>query len=170
MNSCVIGGGSWGTALASVLAHNGPVRLWAREPEVVEGINRDHRNPRYQTDIDLPPNIEATGDLRAAVKGAELVCVVVPSHALRTVMSGVADALQPGWRDRVVRARWAPAQLVAGDLHVASDGGLAGRTTSSGIPGLALAGDWVGPHGMLADGCFASARAATASLLAGPTP
>jgi glycerol-3-phosphate dehydrogenase (NAD(P)+) len=96
MNSCVIGGGSWGTALASVLAHNGPVRLWAREPEVVEGINRDHRNPRYQTDIDLPPNIEATGDLRAAVKGAELVCVVVPSHALRTVMSGVADALQPG--------------------------------------------------------------------------
>ena len=36
MNSCVIGGGSWGTALASVLAHNGSVRLWAREPEVVD--------------------------------------------------------------------------------------------------------------------------------------
>ena len=96
MRSTVIGGGSWGTALASVLAEGGPVTLWAREQEVADGINAHHRNPRYQTEIDLSPAITATADLRASVAGAELVCVVVPSHAMRAVMGGLADVLKPG--------------------------------------------------------------------------
>lgn len=96
MGTAVIGGGSWGTALASVLAHNGPVKLWAREPDVVEGINASHRNPRYQKDMDLPENIRATGDLGEAIDGAELVCVVVPSHAMRAVMTAAAEHLVPG--------------------------------------------------------------------------
>ena len=96
MRSAVIGGGSWGTALASVLADKGPVSLWARSAEVVEGINRDHRNPRYQRTIDLPTNLVATGDLSEVVAGAELVCVVVPSHAMRQVMQGAVPHLVPG--------------------------------------------------------------------------
>jgi glycerol-3-phosphate dehydrogenase (NAD(P)+) len=96
MSAAVIGGGSWGTALASVLAEKGPVRLWARDPAVVAGINARHRNPKYQTDIDLSPAILGTASLLDAVDGAELICVVVPSHAMRSVMEQVADAVPPG--------------------------------------------------------------------------
>ena len=96
MRSAVIGGGSWGTALARVLTDKGPVKLWARSKEVVEGINRDHHNPRYQSEIALPAHLSATGDLADALDGAELVCVVVPSHAMRAVMTEAAPHLQPG--------------------------------------------------------------------------
>lgn len=96
MKTAVIGGGSWGTALASVLANKGPVRQWARDPAVVAGINRDNRNPKYQSDIALDSTISATESLSEAVQGAELVCVVVPSHAMRSVMGGLADAIPPG--------------------------------------------------------------------------
>ena len=96
MKTAVIGGGSWGTALASVLANKGPVRQWARDPAVVAGINRDNRNPKYQSDIALDSTISATESLSEAVQGAELVCVVVPSHSMRSVMGGLADAIPPG--------------------------------------------------------------------------
>ena len=96
MRSAVIGGGSWGTALAYVLAEGGPVKMWAREADVVEGINRDHRNPKYQKDIELPAHLEASTDLHEALEYAELVCVVVPSHAMRDVMGRAAAALRPG--------------------------------------------------------------------------
>jgi glycerol-3-phosphate dehydrogenase (NAD(P)+) len=80
MTTAVIGGGSWGTALASVLAYKGPVRLWARSAAVAEGINTLHRNPRYQSDLDLPKNIVATTSMAEALADVELVCVVVPSR------------------------------------------------------------------------------------------
>lgn len=96
MRSAVIGGGSWGTALASVLANKGPVQLWARSADVADGINAHHRNPRYQSDLLLPEGIRATTDLATALNGAELVCVVVPSHALRTVMTEAARYLPDG--------------------------------------------------------------------------
>lgn len=96
MKTAVVGGGSWGTALASVLATKGEVRLWARSAEVARGINEAHRNPRYQSDIDLPPTITATDNLEEALSGAELVCVVVPSHAMRSVMSEAAPFLCSG--------------------------------------------------------------------------
>lgn len=96
MKSAVIGGGSWGTALASVLTNRGPVQLWARSQAVADGINTDRRNPRYQSDIELPDNLTATSDLEQALAGAELVCVVVPSHALRAVMTGAVRYLCSG--------------------------------------------------------------------------
>ncbi|MEZ4465933.1 MAG: NAD(P)H-dependent glycerol-3-phosphate dehydrogenase [bacterium] len=96
MQSAVIGGGSWGTALATVLAEKGPVRLWARSAEVVQGINADHQNPRYQTELKLPENLSASGELSEVLAGAELVCVVVPSHAMRAVMSAAAPHVPAG--------------------------------------------------------------------------
>ncbi len=96
MKSAVIGGGSWGTALATVLCTKGPVCLWARSAEVAEGINTQHRNPRYQSDLDLPEALTATTDLAEAVEGAALVCTVVPSHAMRDVMGRAAPFLKPG--------------------------------------------------------------------------
>ncbi len=96
MKSAVIGGGSWGTALAAVLADKGPVIQWARDPIVADGINRDRRNPRYQSDLDLPEGLTSTVSLESALSGAELVCVVVPSHAMRRVMTEAAPFLRAG--------------------------------------------------------------------------
>ncbi len=63
-NFGVIGGGAWGTALAQMLAAEGaPVRLWAREEEVVAAINAEHRNPLFLPNAPLSPSLVATGDL-----------------------------------------------------------------------------------------------------------
>src|SRR4029077_14284830 len=59
----VIGGGSWGTALAIHASRSGsPVRLWAREREVVEAVRARRRSPWYLTDIDVPPAVAPTLD------------------------------------------------------------------------------------------------------------
>ncbi len=87
----VVGGGSWGTALADLLARkNLRVRLWAREPEVVDGINRRHVNPVFLPDAPLAPALAATGDLAEAVRGADVVVSAAPSHAVRAVMTRAA--------------------------------------------------------------------------------
>src|SRR5262249_17247890 len=57
-----------------------PVRLWAREPEIVDGIRTRRRNPLYMPDFDVPREVEVTGDVRAAVGGADVVGMVVPSE------------------------------------------------------------------------------------------
>ena len=88
----VIGAGSWGTALALVAARNGHVvRLWAREPEVAEGVNVAHRNPYYLTDFELPENLRATTSLAEALDAAAFALIVVPSHAVREVL----DQMRP---------------------------------------------------------------------------
>lgn len=90
MKVAVIGAGSWGTALAQLLAEKGNnVSLWARKPEVIKSINQMHRNPRYLTDVLLSENIVATVSHADAVKNASAAVIVTPSHLLR----GVARAL-----------------------------------------------------------------------------
>ena len=93
MKTTVLGGGSWGTALAAVLAENGPVRLWARSRQIANHINEVGRNPVYQSDIDLPEGQKRPQKCRLHSEGAELVCIVVPSHAMRTVMGEAAAYL-----------------------------------------------------------------------------
>lgn len=88
----VIGAGSWGTALAIHLARTGAgVRLWAREPEIVDGIRARRRNPIYMPDFDVPAGVEATGDI-AAVEGADLIVMVVPSEFFATTLATVPAA------------------------------------------------------------------------------
>ncbi len=96
MRTAVIGGGSWGTALATVLANKGEVVLWARDPAVVTGINETHRNPKYQSVLELPAEIRATTSLEEAVSGAELVTLVVPSHGMREMCGRLGALLPPG--------------------------------------------------------------------------
>ncbi len=87
MKVAVIGAGSWGSALALHLARAGSrVRLWAREPEVVEGIRREHRNPLFISEFAFPVSLQATGDLAEACDGAETVVWVVPVQFARTLM------------------------------------------------------------------------------------
>jgi glycerol-3-phosphate dehydrogenase (NAD(P)+) len=90
MTIAIVGGGSWGTALAIHLGRLGRrVRLWAREPEVVEAIQQRRRNPWYVADLDVPPSVEPMGDLGAAVHGAEVVVVAVPSEYVRGTLAGL---------------------------------------------------------------------------------
>jgi glycerol-3-phosphate dehydrogenase (NAD(P)+) len=89
-NVAVLGAGAWGTALAKVLADKqNPTFLWSHTPALARTINDKRTNERYLPSASLPPSLRATSDLEQALRGAELVVVVVPSHALRSV---VADA------------------------------------------------------------------------------
>ena len=93
----VLGGGSFGTAMAAQLARQGhDVKMWDRNAERCDVINQTHRNPRYLKDIDLPPGLVATPDLAGAVRGADLLVPVVPSHVLRSVIRQAAPWIVPG--------------------------------------------------------------------------
>jgi len=94
MKVAVVGGGAWGTALADLLARKGEqVTLWAREAEVVEGVNREHRNEMFLPGASLAPALRADGDIAAAIRGVETVVSVAPSHAVRPVMAEAAKTL-----------------------------------------------------------------------------
>ena len=89
--AAVIGGGSWGTALAWILAGKGrEVRLWVREPEVAEAIERHRENPRYLPGVRLDGPLRATAVLEDALADAALVVSALPSHAVRSVMAEAA--------------------------------------------------------------------------------
>ena len=97
MRTAVIGAGSWGTALAAHLRRRGEsVRLWAREPEVVESVNQEHVNHMFLPGAALAPGVTAVGDLTAAVRGAAVVVSAAPSHAVREVMSRARDKIGRG--------------------------------------------------------------------------
>jgi glycerol-3-phosphate dehydrogenase (NAD(P)+) len=83
----VIGAGAWGTALAHVAAAEGEETLiWAREPEVVDSINRERENSLFLKGLELSPAVRATGDL-AAMDRCEAFLVVTPAQHLRAVLA-----------------------------------------------------------------------------------
>lgn len=90
----VLGAGSWGTALALLLARNGHnVRLWAHRPERVAELRAERCNRRYLPGAPFPETLDPIAELPMAVAGAELVLVSVPSHAFR----GMLVQVQPDW-------------------------------------------------------------------------
>ncbi len=94
LDCLVVGGGSFGTALATLLARNRKkVKLWVRREEQAQEINRQHTNKSYFPDLKLPPNLEATTDLAAAVPRAPVVLVAVPTKGFREVARQVGDYL-----------------------------------------------------------------------------
>ena len=94
MRCTVLGAGSWGTALAIQLARVGhETILWDRHPERCEVMNQQRRNPRYLKQVSLPDNLRAEPDLYRAVSGAELLVPVLPSHALRGVLSAARQGI-----------------------------------------------------------------------------
>jgi glycerol-3-phosphate dehydrogenase (NAD(P)+) len=96
LSTAVIGAGSFGTSLAVLAARAHDVRIWSRREDVAASINRERRNPRYLSDLELPGGLAATADLRDALKGRELVLLAVPSQSLRSVMKDAAPFLEPG--------------------------------------------------------------------------
>ena len=98
MKIAVIGAGSWGTALAQVLAGNGhDVRLWARKQEVADRINAEHKNPRYLSDVALSERIAATASSEGALRDAQAAVIVTPSSIMRDVARALDGAVDEGF-------------------------------------------------------------------------
>ena len=92
----VVGAGSWGTALANLLACKGyAIDLWVFEPEVCRQIEKQHENKVFLPGVTLSPNLRPTNDLSRVVAAKDLVLVVVPSHVVRTVVGEMAESLDP---------------------------------------------------------------------------
>ncbi len=91
----VLGGGSWGTTVAHLAAHNADVTLWARDAATVEGINERHRNERYLADYDLHPLLRATTNFAEAIADTDLVVMGVPTGAMRETCQATAEFLRP---------------------------------------------------------------------------
>jgi glycerol-3-phosphate dehydrogenase (NAD(P)+) len=90
----VLGGGSWGTALAVHLARQRhAVRLWARDPALVAEMASMRSNANYLPDVILPPSVAVTQKIDEALAGSELVVVAVPSHGYRAVLRSAARHL-----------------------------------------------------------------------------
>lgn len=90
----VIGAGSWGTALACVLADNGHhVRLWGHKPDQIHEINVFHTNKKYLPDVNLPENIVGVSSLKEALHTVDTVVLAVPTKAIREVLKKILDVL-----------------------------------------------------------------------------
>jgi len=143
----VLGGGSWGTALALLLARNGQrPRLWARDPAQVAAMRRERRNRRYLPDFSLDPSIALTGDAAEAVRGARDLLLAVPSHAFRDALERIAPQLAPD-----ARVAWATK-------------GFAGESADGGAPDAPRGARLL--HELVAE---ALGEEVPAAVLSGPT-
>ncbi|MCU9475551.1 NAD(P)H-dependent glycerol-3-phosphate dehydrogenase [Pseudomonas aeruginosa] len=90
----VLGGGSFGTAIANLLAENGQaVRQWMRDPEQAEAIRSRRENPRYLKGVKVHPGVEPVTDLERTLADCQLIFVALPSSALRKVLQPHQAAL-----------------------------------------------------------------------------
>lgn len=93
----VIGAGSWGTALANVVAENGhDTLLWAYEPELVADMTATGINHLFLPGIELHRSLRYTGSLSEAVSGAELVLLVTPTQVMRSLLGALHTDVNPG--------------------------------------------------------------------------
>jgi glycerol-3-phosphate dehydrogenase (NAD(P)+) len=94
LNIAVLGGGSWGTTVASLVARNTDVTLWARNADTVEEINAKHSNERYLPGALLPDRLRATHDVAEAVREADVVVMGIPSQNFRAVLEDVKEHIR----------------------------------------------------------------------------
>lgn len=97
MQIAVLGAGSWGTALAILLAQKGhEIRLWGHRKEHIEALAVDRQNTRYLKEIIFPEGLIPTQDLEEAVAGTKIILIVVPSHSFRDVFVKLAPFVEDG--------------------------------------------------------------------------
>jgi len=94
---CVLGAGSWGTALAILLAQqNKTCHLWAHNSEHAQQLSDSRSNERYLADIKFPDTLIIEPDLQQAVSKAEIILIAVPSHAFRETLQKISPTIQAG--------------------------------------------------------------------------
>jgi glycerol-3-phosphate dehydrogenase (NAD(P)+) len=92
----VLGGGSWGTTIASICARRGPTLQWVRSEATAKDINENHRNSGYLgKDVELSNTLRATTDFAEAAERADVIVMGVPSHGFRHVLAELAPQLRP---------------------------------------------------------------------------
>jgi glycerol-3-phosphate dehydrogenase (NAD(P)+) len=106
----VLGGGSWGTTVASLAATNTDTLLWARDAGVADEINAEHRNTRYLEDRLLTESLRATSDLAEAAEFADVLVVGLPTQSIRSALADAAPHVRP----------WVPVLSLAKGLEVES--------------------------------------------------
>jgi len=128
----VLGGGSWGTTVATLAAANAPTVLWARDPEVSREVAEQHTNTKYLGVRRLPTELRSTSDLSEALAKADVVVFGVPSHSLREVVREAAAHIRP-WvpllsliKGLEPNSRLRPTQVIAQELPGHPVGLLAG--------------------------------------------
>lgn len=90
LRATILGGGSWGTTVASLVARNVPTTIWARSGETVAEINTSRSNERYLPGAKLTQGLRATNSIEDAVREADVVVMGVPSHSMRETLREVA--------------------------------------------------------------------------------
>ncbi|HET9874790.1 MAG TPA: NAD(P)H-dependent glycerol-3-phosphate dehydrogenase [Mycobacterium sp.] len=92
----VLGGGSWGTTVASICSRRTPTLQWVRSEQTAADINDNHRNSRYLgKEVVLSDTLRATTDFAEAANSADVVVMGVPSHGFRGVLTELAAELRP---------------------------------------------------------------------------
>jgi glycerol-3-phosphate dehydrogenase (NAD(P)+) len=91
----LLGGGSWGTTVASLTARNSPTIMWARDAHSVEDINKNHRNEKYLPGANLHELLKATTSIKEAVRDADVIIMGIPSHSFRHVLTEAAPHIRP---------------------------------------------------------------------------
>lgn len=91
----LLGGGSWGTTVASLIARNAPITLWARDDDTVREINEQHTNLKYLPEAKLPAKLTATNDLEKAVSKMDVVVLGIPSQNFREILEDIKNYVRP---------------------------------------------------------------------------
>ena len=166
----VLGAGSWGTALAALVARHGHrATLWGRDADIVAAIDRDHENPRYLPGLALPASLRATTDLAVAMRDADLVLVVVPSHAFADTVRALQPHLPAG-----VGVAWATKGFEPGSgrfLHEVAAELLNDRVPLAVVTGPSFAKEVAAglPTALTVHGTDAGFTQQVADVLHGPT-
>jgi glycerol-3-phosphate dehydrogenase (NAD(P)+) len=137
----ILGAGSWGTALAILLARNGhEVKLWGHIPEHVAALAAERRNRRYLPDWPFPELLQPVADLGEAVLDAEALIVAAPSHAFAALLAKVKPLLAPSQRE----IAWATKGLELGSgrlLHQVAEAVLGKDAPTAVLSGPSFAGE-----------------------------
>ena len=83
----VIGAGSWGTAVGTIIGASHPASLWVRSPELAASMAETRQNEKYLPDVQLPDGLTVTSSLAEALQGVSIVFMAVPSHGFRAVLT-----------------------------------------------------------------------------------
>lgn len=166
---CVLGGGAWGTVLASVAAQHGhDVTLWEYDRALAEALARDRANARCVPGFRLPDAVAVTTDLAAAVGGRQVIVVVVPSHTVRATLAAAAPAVEAGAvvacasKGLEPETRLTMPALIGGVLPEARVVVLSGPTfaeeISKGLPAAAVAASVQAAAAERVQACFGGER------------